>query len=246
MSAEDVATDVPTRAVHEAYLDMQRALKRHRQVSDSGNQAAVEDAHGDVQETVLTFYELLRPHLKQTTGVEGYWHGAPPPYTENGNPPDPDDGKGVLHVQRRRQQFQLNGSNPDDLETLKDWHRELDLATTVRLVGIQQNGDGGLVHYDAYQLGLRTLDEWRTRFDEQETDVGGFMGGKSETEKRRQRVPMPKLRRAARQLGEVASKMKLLSHVETDNKQFIRDFDQSRDEESAYLDQTEYGGEPPL
>lgn len=211
---EEAQTGIPTRAIHEAYLEMQRALKQHRQATDSGDQQAIERAHGDVQEAVLTFYELLRPHLKQNNGVEDYWTGRPPSYNGLAEPPDPDDGKGILQVQRRNQSVKLNGTQPDELESLQEWHEELDMGEDVRLLGVQSNGKNALVHYYAFQLGLRQLDDWRSRFVEQQTDLGGFMSGKTETEKRRQRVPMPKLRRASRELSEVAEKLGALSRFD--------------------------------
>jgi len=55
------------------------------------------------------------------------------------------------------------------------------------------------------------LDEWKTEFRTTQTELGGFVGGLSTTETKRQRVDMPKLKRAARELADVAEKLGALS-----------------------------------
>jgi len=65
--------------------------------------------------------------------------------------------------------------------------------------------------YDAYQLGLRQLDDWKTEFRTTQTSIGGFLGAQTEVETERVRVEMPKLKRAAREMGDVAEKLGALS-----------------------------------
>lgn len=214
MVEDDTATGIPTRAIHEAYLDMQVALKRHRQASDAGEQAAIDAAHGDVQEAVLTFYELLRPHLKGNPAIDDYWEGEPPSYQGNGDVPTIDDGKGILYVQRRTRQFTLNGTDVDELESLEDWHKAVGLNDDVRVVGVHVDGEVALVQFDAYQLGLRGLDSWRTQMTSSRRELDGFMGGKTESTQHRTRVDMGRLRRAARELSDAAHDLKALSEFD--------------------------------
>lgn len=211
---DDSHSDVPTRAVHESYLDMQRALKRYRKAKDSGDGAAIQRGHGDVQETVLTFYELLRPHLKSNNAVTDWWDGELPPYPGDGSAPDPEDGKGILQVQTKRDTRQLNGNlnaDPSELERLDEWHDALELNGNIRLLGVRGVGDGVFLSFQTYQKGLRYLDEWETTYLTEEKDMGGFFEGKKTTETTRQRVDMPKLKRAARELSDVAEKLGALS-----------------------------------
>lgn len=217
--SEDNTTGIPTRAIHDAYLDMQRALKQYRIAADSGDTAAVDDAHGGVQETVLTLYELLRPHLKHNDAVTDYWDGEPPSYPrQNGHAPDPDDGKGVLSSQSRTDSLSPDGETAeqlDGIDTLADAHDVLGLNGDVRITGMIPNGDTIVVQYDAYQLGLRQLDDWGTEFRTTQTTIGGFLGAEKRTETERVRVDMPKLKRAARELGDVAEKLGALSEFES-------------------------------
>lgn len=213
---DDRHSGIPTRAIHEAYLDMQRALKGYRQATDGGSQVDIESAHGDVQETVLTLYELLRPHIKHNDGVNDYWDGQPPSYTGDGEP-DPEEGKGVLEVQRRKESLQIPPDKTGEFseaDSLADWHEFIGLNGTVRLTGVHVEGNVALVAYDAYQLGLRELDNWQTEYKTTEDDLGGFLGGTTEKKTERDRVKISKLRRAARELSDVAEALGALSEFD--------------------------------
>jgi hypothetical protein len=209
---DDDHSGIPTRAIHEAYLDMQRALKRYRTARDGGAQAAVDDAHGDVQETVLTLYELLRPHLKHNDAVAGYWDGEPPRYTGNGTPPDPEAGTGVLDWQTRTQRVQVPGDG--DVDKLEQFHERLGLNGEKRLTNVVIDGDVALIQYHAYEIGLRRLDDWQTEYRTVQTDLGGFMGDIKRQTKERERVKMHKLKRASRELSNVAEELGALSHFD--------------------------------
>lgn len=202
---------IPTRALHEAYVDLQRALKRYRTAKDRGDQRDIDQAHGSVQESVLTFYELLRPYLKNEDAITSYWEGEPPRYKEDGQPPDIEDGKGILQTQRRTQVV----NKPDGLtveETpLRELHRQLDLNENVRIQSAIDNGDTLLVTVESYQLGLRNLDEWETKYQPKTQDAGGFMKGVTTTQYRRARIDMQRLKRAARELSSVAEQLNALS-----------------------------------
>lgn len=215
---EDNHSGIPTRAIHEAYLDMQRALKEYRQARDAGSQAVINRAHGDVQETILTLYELLRPHIKHNDAVSEYWEGEPPTYPhQNGEVPDPEDGKGVLEVQRRNQSFEIPPEQAEEFaeaETLGEWHDLLDLNGSVRLTGIHAEDSVAFVAYDAYQLGMRELDGWETEYRSTTESLGGFLGGTREETQERQRVKIHKLKRAARELSDVAERLGALSQFD--------------------------------
>lgn len=212
MSQDESHSGIPTRAIHESYLDMQRALKAYREAKDAQNQHRMQDAHGDLQQSVLTFYELLRPHLKNESAVKDWWNGKPPNYNHNGTPPDPDDGKGVLQVQTENMTISLNGEvNPEKLSTLEDWHEAIGLNGTTRIVGIAGAGDGVFVKKHNYQLGLRHLDSWETKYKRVQKPKSGFMSHKTEETIEKQRIPIDRLRRAARELSEVAEKLGALS-----------------------------------
>jgi hypothetical protein len=204
---------IPTQAIHEAYLDMQRSLKAYRQAKDRGSTHEVQQAHGEVQEGVLTFYELLRPHLRHEQGVTGYWQGELPAYPGDGQPPDPDEGAGVLQVQERREVHDLP-EGYDTLDGLRDWHEALGLNGNTRLVGISGQGDCVLTIEHRYQLGLRQLDEWETTYTTTSESVGGFYATKRTEQTERQRIPIDRLKRAARELSEVADELGLLTPIE--------------------------------
>lgn len=222
MSAEESPTGIPTRAIHEAYLDVQQALREYRDSTDHGSSTDRERAHGELQGAVLTFYELLRPHIREHATVKEYWEGEPPSYNGNGTAPDPDNGKGVLHVQRRTDQVDLRQVNQDAFadggaQSLEEWHDALDLNGSARLVGIarpSEDSPEAFVQFDVYQLGLRELDNWQTEYVEEQTDMGGFLGGKQQTEYTRERVDVDRLKRAARELSDVAQKLGALSQFD--------------------------------
>lgn len=257
MSTDDQHSGLPTRAIHEAYLDVQQALRQYREARDRG--AATDRAHARLQHSVLTLYELLRPHLRAADVVADYWTGTPPDYPGDGVAPDPDDGAGVLHVQRRTASLSLDGDRDPErlavdggaidaaaLETLAEWHDELGLSDDIRLVGVAVNGDVAMLRYDAYQLGLRQLDDWGTVVVERERYLGGFLAGRTASTRERRRVDVPRLRRAARELAQAADELNLLTEVQESSLKMIQDFDQSRQEETSSIDETDYSGEPPL
>lgn len=211
MSAEENHSGIPTRAIHEAYLDMQRSLKAYREAKDQQDQRGIQQSHGELQQAVLTFYELLRPHLKHESGLSDWWDGALPDYNHDGTPPDPDDGKGILQAQEKSRMVQLNGHNPDELETLEEWHEELDLPDEIRIVGTFWQDGMAMLKVHEYQKGLRHIDNWETKYHRVVERKDGFMGDKRETRVERQRIPIDRLKRAARELSNVAEKLGALS-----------------------------------
>lgn len=213
-SNDDRHSGIPTRAIHEAYLDMQRALAQYRRAQDRGDDAAMAQHHGNLQSTVLTFYELLRPHIRSNDAVSEYWEGELPSYNGDGTPPDPEDGTAVLQVQTHRDSAKLNGADPGDMDTLEDWHDALELNGNARLAAVSV-GDGVVVaQVQYYELGLSKLDGWRTRQVQRRESIGGYLGGQTRETRERQRVAIGKLRRAARELSDVAEQLGALSEFD--------------------------------
>jgi hypothetical protein len=213
MSVEDNHSGIPTRAIHEAYLDMQRALKSYREAKDQQHQAAIQQAHGELQQAVMTFYELMRPHLKQEQALKPYWEGKLPNYTKNGTPPEPDDGKGILQVQEKNDSFGFEDVEVPQSETLDNWHQSLGFNGNKRIQGIYGMGDSVFVTWHEYQTGLKHLDSSETSYKRHVKPKDGFMGDKTETEVQRQRIPIDRLKSAARELSDAAKEIDFLSQT---------------------------------
>lgn len=205
---------IPTRAIHEAYLDMHRALKSYRSASDAGGGELKNSAHGELQNAVLTCFQLLRPHLRHDLGSSDYWNGEAPSYPPGNRPPEPEDGVAVLAWQTHRNQAQLNGQSPEEIDTLREWHDSVGLSDSLRLVGVTPTDYGALVTYHSYTMGLKHLDNWETTFREHTTDVGGMLAGKKTTTYSRNRVTIEKLTRAANELSEAANRLGALSQFD--------------------------------
>jgi len=246
MSAEENHSGIPTRAIHEAYLDMHRALKAYREAKDQQNQHGIQTAHGEFQQGVLTMYEMLRPHLKKEEALQEYWYGKPPEYPENGQPPDPKNGKGVIQWQKKTDPKSLGDLRPDQYETLKEWHTAFGYNGNKRIIGLAGMGDTVVVTFHEYQIGLQELDDWETKYHRVVERKDGFMNKQRETRIKRQRIPIDRLKNAARELSEVANELTLLSDVEASGTDIIRNFDQSGDESQAELDNVDYNGSPDL
>jgi len=219
MSQQEEATGIPTRAIHESYISMQAALQQFREAKDRGAGQGVQRAHGRLQQEVLTFYELLRPHLKHESAVEDWWQGKLPNY-RHGETPDPEEGRGILHVQTARRQVDMTELDEDALDDLPDdmgdwglreWHEAAGLNGSVRVVGVAGLGDTVLLTVQQFQTGLRQLDSWETKYERETTKKGGFMADKTDETVKRQRIPSDRLTRAARELSDVADKLGALS-----------------------------------
>jgi len=211
MSTEETHSGIPTRAIHESYLDMIRSLKEYRQAKDKRHQKAIQDSHGEFQQNLLTLYELLRPHLRSESAVRPYWTGELPPYKGNGTPPLPEDGKGVIQVQQKNDSF-----GPEDIprpqeETLEAWHNALSMNGNRRIKGIRTSQNGVFVVWDEYQIGLHHLDNWDTSYKRTVVPKEGFQSDKTEERITRQRIPIDRLENAARELSDAAQKLGALS-----------------------------------
>jgi len=209
MSSEN-PTGLPTQAIHEAYLDMHRSFKQLRQARDRGT--GVKQAHGDLQDAVLTCFDLLRPHIRSETATQDYWTGEAPGYGEG--PPDPEDGTAILAVQEHTDMTAVNGHNPKEIDGFREWHQALDLSPERRLSTVYLDEGTLLYKYQEYQMGLRRLDDWGTEVVREQTTLEGFFGNQTKKQTRRKRVPVHKLRRAVRELTEACDNLGFLSDTE--------------------------------
>jgi len=225
---DDTHPGIPTRAIHEQYVAMQGSLQQYRTARDQGQ--AVQRAHGDLQRDVLTFYELLRPHLKAQDAVSDWWEGKLPNYkpSEPEYVPDPDDGRGILQIQTARRVVDLSEADfsqaradgPSEA-SLKDWHDALGLNGGVRVEGVAGLGDSVLLTIQEYQLGLRQMDDWETKYQRKRQSQGGFMSDKTTETVERQRIPADRLIRAARELSDVTDHMNLLTDISSSRETFL-------------------------
>jgi len=220
-------TGIPTKAIHESYLALQQAHRDWRRARDfNGDERQQRIAF---QDQVLTFYELLRPHLRHESGLRSYWQGEIPSYPDD---PLPDvdaavdyyatEGTAVWQLQRQPGDAPIPGGSQQTLtdgglpETLAGWDDVLGLPDDARLLAIKPEPELGTAIYLAAMpvAGLKQLDNWGTRKITQTEDQSGFLGG--QTVEREVREPMPAAwsEEAKRLLVEAADQMALLSEVD--------------------------------
>lgn len=218
-------TGIPTRAIHEAYLDMQAAHRAYRRARDNG-----EDTHaqqGDFQDTVLTFYELVRPHLRHETSLEDYWTGHLPSYSgwdfESAIEAAAylkEQGTGVYQIQEHLDVVEIDNELLTDggVGSWDEWHDILELSwESERLVAARPEDKPGLYIVKllrAAVLPLRELDNWQAHIIREHTRGSGFMAGESTVETRREYQPPQKIVTAKRLLVEAADKLGALSEFE--------------------------------
>lgn len=221
---DDDTNGIPTRAIHESYINLQQIHHEYRTARDRG-----EDTHalrGEFQEAVLTFYELVRPHLKHETALSGYWNGDLPEYTGWDFDSEreavsyiQDKGTGVYQVQKHTNVFRVDQQVLTDggVQGFDTWHELLGLSwDSERLIAIQPADDN---QYFAKVLRtavlpLRELDSWQATITRERTQGDGFMAGEAATQTRRKFEPDAKLVTAKRLLVEAADKLGALSEFE--------------------------------
>jgi len=261
MTDETRDTGIPTRAIHEAYLGMQAAHRRYRQARD---EAGVDEsqAQAGFQDAVLTFYELVRPHLKRKSSMQRLWDGELPDYpdrwwqsTEEAKRYCQQYGTAVWQLQHHVQTAAQSASVSGNGTALADgggggpaeWHERLNLTDKQRVVSVSDDS-GTLVWVELRAVtGLRQLDTWDTRQRRERTRGGGFMAGQSATTVTLEYVNPNRLTRAKRLLAEAADKMGLLSRIDIDHEDgAIVNFDQSDGNGQAEYRDTEYDGSPDI
>lgn len=262
MPDETRDTGIPTRAIHQSYLQLQQAHRAYRQAKTAPDRDA-NPAHGDFQDAVLTFYELLRPHLSRKSSLTDYWNGKIPEYPEQAFGSYDrarryyvQGGTAIWEAQKHREVQPLAGdaASPAVADggepSLANWHERLGRGPRSRLVTVERDRDEGVLYWVEYRFtaGLRQLDTWdTTRVEREEKREDGFLVGQSETRTEYRHVAIDKLQRAARLLAEAADKMSLLSRVDIDHEDgVITNFDQSGDEPEAGYTTGEYDSSPDI
>ena len=245
---EEDHSGIPTRLIHEAYVEVIQSLNRYRAAKDAQNQRQLQRHHGDLQQSVLTLFDTLQSHLKEEPALQDWWKGRPPAYNGDGTPPDPDKGRGILQVQQTTRTVSITDldTDPAELETLKDWHEALGLNGSIRLAGVTGMGESAFLTVQQYHMGLRNLKDWETKYTRKTKQKTGFMSDKTTETVERQRIPIDRLKRASYELADVANKLGLLSDVDAGGSEIIRGFDQSGEEPKASLDHAKYRGNPDL
>lgn len=252
-------TGIPTRAIHEAYLNLQQAHRQFRSARDTptGNETR---AHADFQDATLTFYELIRPHLKRKSGVSKFWEGKLPSYPGRAFESAADakryyrQGVAIWGFQTHVETRPLPGGNATEIAvadggnaTLRDYHRQFDLSDMTRILALDAE-ESVIIWKELRAIGgLRQLDTWDTREVTERTSGNGFMASQTRKNTELRYVPVWKLTQAKRLLAEAADKMSLLSRVEIDHEDgAIVNFDQSRDDVQAEYRDAEYDSSPDI
>ena len=253
-------TGIPTRAIHESYLTLQQSHRKYRQAKSMGRDTQRE--HAEFQDAVLTFYELIRPHLKRKSSMEKFWAGKLPDYPERAYQSVErarqyyiDGGIAVWELQEHTQVAATANVNSGGSATavadgsgdLADWHEQLNLGANQRLVSIGRHEEQ-LVYKELRAVrGLRQVDGWDTREKTRRESAGGFMAGETSEHVDLKHVPVRKLTKAKRLLAEAADKMSLLSQIQIDHEDgAIVNFDQSREEPTAEYTSAEYDSSPDI
>jgi hypothetical protein len=254
---------IPTRAIHESYLTMQKAHSAFRKVKTEGDsEGALKAAQADFQEAVLQFFELIRPHLKRNGAMTTFWYGELPDYP---NRPWASVEAAQQYCQRQgtavwqlQQHTQTSSRSPNvggeeiaatdgGTDTLAGWHDRLNLSEYQRVVSVGRE-DGELYWVELRAVcGLQHLDSWDVRKQTTRERGDGFMSSKTATTTELEYVAPWKLVTAKRVLGEAADKMNLLSQIDIDHDDgAIVNFDQSRDDVQASYTDAEYDSSPDI
>lgn len=218
-------TGMPTRAIHESYLSLQKAHREFRRARDTDGDVTA--AQGVFQDAILTFYELVRPHLKHESSLSNYWRGELPDYTgwdkPDGEPAATyvkEQGTGVYQVQEHVDSVELNQQVLTDggVSGFADWHELIGLSwDSERLVAVQPDADSQQYFIKVLRcavLPLRELDHWQTQVVEERQTGGGFMASETNTKRRREYESPMKLVTGKRLLVEAADQLGALSEFD--------------------------------
>lgn len=213
------------------------------------------------QDAVLTFYELIRPHLKRKSSLSRFWVGELPKYPDRWWT-SVDEARRYCsragtavwslqkHVQTAASSPNVNSESPvatDGGATPSEWHDRLNLTDMQRVVSVGTENDVLVWVELRANAGLRQLDNWQTQERRSLESGNGFMASETSTSVELEYVPIWKLRQAKRLLAEAADKMNLLSRIEIDHDDgAIVNFDQSRDDVDAEFKNAEYSSSPDI
>lgn len=259
MSEDSRDTGIPTRAIHESYLNLQESHREYRRARDDPSRAT-RPAHAAFQDAVLTFYELIRPHLKRKSGVSKFWGGELPEYPGQWFKSTQQakryysQGIAIWDLQKHPNQYRLPSESAaaapatDGGELLPaDYHEMCNVPDTVRIIAVDP-GEGSMFCRELRPVaGLKQLDSWETREVKHREQGDGFMASETSETTELRFVNVGKLTKAKRLLAEAADKMSLLSRVDIDHEDgAIVNFDQSRDGAEAEYRDAEYDSSPDI
>lgn len=221
MSDSEDTNGIPTRAIHESYINLQQAHHEFRRARDRGEETRA--LRGEFQDQILAFYELVRPHLKHETALEDYWSAHLPDYTGWDFKSDReakdylrDKGTGVYQVQNHTDLVEVQQEMLTDggVDGFAGWHDLLGLSwDTERLIALQPADDSQyyIKVLRAAVLPLRNLDRWRAREVTTREQGDGFMASETHERTHQEFEPEVKLVAAKRLLVEAADKLGALS-----------------------------------
>jgi len=196
-------TGLPTRAIHDAYLNLQQAHREFRQARNNTSETH-DRAHARYQDAVITFYELIRPHLQRKSAMGKFWHGELPDYPERWwQSVDQakryciDHGTAVWGLQKHIQSYPANSVLGEGSAVATDggqappetWHETLGLTDMQRIVGVQQDDEVLICVELRAVAGLQQLDSWDTRRVQRREQQEGFMAGETTTTVELEYVP---------------------------------------------------------
>ena len=238
MSDEDRRATASGKAVEQAYLTLQDAFREYRRWRDFGGGGGGFDRPDiRLQDSILTFHELLRPYIRNNPSLKPYWEGAivEHPQGQHDTPREAiqyyrEHSHGIWQAQTHDWVLETGtqattASAPAEAatdggqiepNTLADWHDVLGLADSVRLLQLLNTGSEWVVIEGRFAVvGLRDLDSWRV-YESTTRETGeGFMSSQTSTDRSYESEPNAKLETAARMLVEVADKLNVIAKYDT-------------------------------
>lgn len=213
--ADDPHPGIPTRVIHESYVEMLNGMRQYYRAEQQGSQNHMQRAHADLQHKVLSFFEVLRPYLKSKNAVEEYWQGKPPDYSGN-------DGVAVLDSQTHRVPVDTDKLDKDWKNRSMEWLHEQAVNSQPMLNGnakiedLYHDSDSGtlLLQVNQYQTGLSQLDGKYNLTATKVNRGSSYMRSHSSTETQKRKLPVDKLFAAAHALEEAADRLGKLAEID--------------------------------
>lgn len=235
---------VTARVVEEGYVSLQDSMRTYRQARNQGHRAAGLPSDADpvilLQDAVETFFELIRPYIKDEPRLSEYWHGglARHPDEQHDTPGGAveyyvENSVGIWQTQQHTgaipageqpaqtatgaQGAIADGGVPD---SPREWHALLDLPETVRVLRVEpalsdEDFNGWYYQEGRFAIvGLRDVTRWEVRTHTERERGAGFMAGETAASETREPEPAAKVETAARMLIEVADELGAIATYE--------------------------------
>lgn len=225
---------VSARVVEDAYVSLQDRMRTYRQARDQGNHAAGLSPDRNpvvvLQDAVQTFFEFIRPFIKNEPRLAEYWRGAIATHPDQQHRSVDaakgyyrDNSFGVWQIQphtgsvaapqlknERAQQIAATDGGAIDPG---QWHDVLQLPDTTRILRVEPAFDDEQFEGWYYVegrfavVGLREIPTWNVATRTRRTNGDGFMAGESAVQEQADPEPAGKVETAARMLVEVADEL---------------------------------------